>query len=430
MAARGSHAQVFLRRGPVMTHPSEATGCPIVDFVYKPSEAHALDNFRYMDSLQNTAKPAVWTTESGGYWIFTDHQVVRDGLQRPDLWSSSAVVPTERNPSYTWIPMMLDPPAHTSWRRLLSKHFSPGRITSLLPRQRILAQSLLANLEERGHCEFVTDFARVFPAMVFLDLMGMPQNKLAEFLEWEASILLRTPARGTQCSSALPEAGENSALARMKGIQAVRDYFAELLTERRRTPLAGAQDIISAACEWRIGGQRVDDDDALNCLLLLFIAGLDTVASQISYGMLYLAQNNQDRRLVVENPDLAGQFVEEILRSYPIVQTARRATRDADFHGCAVEAGDIALFSLAAAGRDETAYHDARTVRFGRSEFRHVSFGAGPHRCIGSGLARQELAVMLTEWHRQIPDYELIGRPLEHGGGVWGLNSLELSWEK
>jgi cytochrome P450 len=158
------------------------------------------------------------------------------------------------------------------------------------------------------------------------------------------------------------------------------------------------------------------------------MAGLDTVAAQSSYALLHLATHPQDRARVAQTPELIPGAVEELLRAYPIVQTARKATRDAEFHGCPIKAGDMAAFPLAAAGRDESVYPNARQVDLDRDVTRHLSFGGGPHRCLGSHLARQELTVLLAEWHRQIPDYELVDVPAEHSGGVWGLQALPLRW--
>jgi cytochrome P450 len=166
----------------------------------------------------------------------------------------------------------------------------------------------------------------------------------------------------------------------------------------------------------------------MNCLLLLFMAGLDTVASQVSYIMLHLATHADDRARIVAEPALIPRAIEEMMRVYPIVQTARKATRDFDFHGCPVKAGDMAAFPLASAGRDDAEYQDARRVDLDRGITRHLSFGGGPHRCLGSHLARQELAVVLEEWHRAIPDYEMVGQPIEHSGQMFGLDSLRLKW--
>jgi cytochrome P450 len=214
----------------------------------------------------------------------------------------------------------------------------------------------------------------------------------------------------------------------MEGMMAVMGYFSELIQQRRDNRDPDADDIVSKAIDWTIDGEPIADMDLLNCLLLLFMAGLDTVSNQLSYAILHLATHPDDRARIVAEPDLIPKAVEEILRVYPIVQTARKATQDMDFHGCPVKAGDMASFSLAFAGRDEEAYADARTVDLDRGVTRHLSFGGGPHRCLGSHLARQEMVVVLEEWHKRIPNYELAGEAIEHGGQVFGVDSLPLSW--
>ncbi|WP_220187854.1 cytochrome P450 [Pseudonocardia pini] len=395
---------------------TQPTTCPVVDHVMTPPPvpAHAL--FGRMDGIQDTARPAARSEEAGGYLIFTDQETILAGLQQPDLWSSSVIVATEPNPQYKWIPVMLDPPEHTKWRKVLGGYFSPGRTKAMAAAQHELAASLVEELRGRGECDFVTDFARVFPSTIFLQIMGMPREKLPEFLKWEDMIL-------HQNNESDPDRS-----VRMAGMGAVTQYFAGLVAERRANPDPDAQDVVSAAVGWKIDGEPASDQDVLNCLLLLFMAGLDTVASQSSYALLHLATHPEDRRRIVEDTAVIPHAVEELLRAYPIVQTARKATRDAEFAGCPVKAGDMAVFPLSAAGRDEAAYPGARTVDLDRAVTRHISFGAGPHRCLGSHLARQELAVMLEEWHRQIPDYEVAGPSREHGGGVWGLESLPLRW--
>jgi cytochrome P450 len=160
------------------------------------------------------------------------------------------------------------------------------------------------------------------------------------------------------------------------------------------------------------------------------MAGLDTVASQLSYAFLHLATHDADRKRLVAEPELVPHAVEEMLRAYPIVQTARIATQDLDFHGCPVKAGDMVAFPLSCAGRDESTYDNAKQVDLDRKNPKHISFGAGPHRCLGSHLARQELVVALQEWHRLIPDYRIedMDAVVEHSGGVYSLESLPLSW--
>jgi cytochrome P450 len=395
---------------------SAPSGCPVVDFTYAPAAVPALTHFSRMDAHQDMARPVARTEEAAGYWIFTDQQAILDGLQQWDLWSSSVIAPAQPNPPYKWIPVMLDPPEHTKWRRLLGEYFSPGRVRAMLADQHALAVALIEEIKQKGECDFVADFAQVFPSTIFLQIMGMPRAKLSEFLRWEHMILHQDDETDPDYS------------VRTGGMGEVYNYFAGLVAERRANPDPQCQDIVSAAVSWEIDGVPAPDTDILNCLLLLFMAGLDTVASQSSYAMMHLATHPEDRRRIVEEPDSVQRAVEELVRAYPIVQTARKATRDGEFHGCPVKAGDMALFPLAAAGRDELAYSHARAVDLERDVIRHISFGVGPHRCLGSHLARQEIAVLLKEWHRLIPDYEMIGQPTEHAGGVWSLDSLRLRW--
>ncbi|EUA36829.1 cytochrome P450 family protein [Mycobacterium avium subsp. avium 2285 (R)] len=283
--------------------------------------------------------------------------------------------------------------------------------------QHQLVSELVDKLKPEGGCDFVTQMARVFPSIVFLNIMGMPVDHLDDFLAWE-ELILHTEG-----------AGEDAHARRLEGMTHVMGFFQQLIEQRRAERDPNAQDIVSRAIDWTIDGQPINDLELLNCLLLLFMAGLDTVASQTSYTMLHLATHPQDRRRIFEEPEIIPQAVEELVRAYPIVQTARKATQDMDFHGCPVKAGDMAAFPLAMANRDDQMFSDGRRVDFDRGVTRHIAFGGGPHRCLGSHLARQEMAVLLEEWHRRIPDYELAADPVEHGGQVFGLNSLQLRWD-
>lgn len=369
-----------------------------------------------MDSIAELARPMGRSQEAGGYWVFTDQEVILDGLQRPEFWSSSVIIPTEPDPPYKWIPVMLDPPEHTKWRHLLGTYFTPKRVRDMQSGQHALAVELIEDLKDRRECDFVTEFAQTFPSVIFLDLMGMPRDKLTEFMDWEEMILHQN------------DVSDPDFAIRMGACRKVGAYFAELVAARRAEPDPNAQDIVSAAVGWEIDGTPVHDLDLLNCLLLLFMAGLDTVASQLSYAIWHLATHPEHRRRIATEPEIVPSAVEELLRAYPIVHTSRKAARDGEFHGCPVKAGDMAMFPLSAAGRDDLAYEAARAVDFDRGVTRHISFGAGPHRCLGSHLARQEMTIALQEWHRLIPDYEVVGEPTEHRGGVWGIDSLTLRW--
>jgi cytochrome P450 len=390
-------------------------GCPVEDYATQGPRREPLAHFRRFDELRGRSGPYFWTETAQGYYVFLDHDVILDGLQHPEVFSSSVIVPEDPDPPYKWIPVMLDPPEHTKWRQLLAGWFSPRRVTLMADEQRAFAARLIDEIAARGSCDYVEDFAHTFPTTIFLQILGAPTDMLPTFMEWEEAILRRS-------ESAEPD----DAMAAM--VQ-VMQYFGGLIEERRASGVDG-HDIVSAALSWEIDGEPVKDEDLLSCMLLLFMAGLDTVAAQLSYGMHHLATHADDRARLVADPSIVPSVVEEVLRTFPIVQTARKVAADTDFHGCPVRAGDMVVFPLGSANRDERTFPDATEFRLDRGPTRHIAFGAGPHRCLGSHLARQEMAIALEEWHRRIPDY----RPdpdrhaVEHGGGVYGLDNLPLVW--
>lgn len=401
-----------------MTDNDTVTSCPVRNVeLMAGRSAPALSHFQLLDAIQDDVRPALRSTEADGYWMFTDYATILDGLQHPELWSSSVIVPTEPDPPYKWIPVMIDPPDHAKWRKVLADYFSPGRVKGMKDDQHRLVGELIDTLKPAGGCEFVTELARVFPSIVFLNLMGMPIDHLDDFLTWEDMILHQEGV------------GEEVNARRLEGMTHVMGFFQGLIERRRAERRPDAQDIVSTAIDWEIDGEPINDLELLNCLLLLFMAGLDTVASQTSYAMLHLATHPGDRERIINEPSIIPHAVEELLRAYPIVQTARKATQDMDFHGCPVKAGDMAAFPMALANRDDRMFPGGRRVDLDRGISRHIAFGGGPHRCLGSHLARQEMAVLLQEWHRRIPEYTLAAEPVEHGGQVFGLNSLELRWQ-
>lgn len=401
-----------------MTVEANEGACPVFGYRFQSSGDPAVSNFRKLDSLQKESRPFLRADEAQGYWVFTDHEVILEGLQHPELFSNRVIVPIEPDPPYKWIPIMLDPPEHTKWRKLLGLYFSPGRIERLKDEQRTFAVELIEKFRASGSCDFYQEFAQIFPTTIFLQILGLPIEKLPEFLEWETKIL--------HVADDDPERKRA-----MEGMQQVGAYFHSVIAEKRANPELRGDDIVSNALDWQIDGEPAGDMDVLNCMLLLFMAGLDTVAAQLSYTLYHLATHPEDRRRIAEDPSRIPHAVEELVRAYPIVQTARKATSDFDFHGCPVKAGDMISFPLAMAGRDPKNFERGGEVDLDAGVVRHISFGAGPHRCLGSHLARQEMVVALEEWHRLIPEYDVAdeSRVVEHTGGVYSIDCLPLTWK-
>jgi cytochrome P450 len=396
----------------------DATGaveaCPFVRFedINLP-KADALWHFTNFDALRETSRVHFGDADGNPFWLMTRMEDVRAALQHPEIFSSTAVGPREPDPHFKMVPLMLDPPVHTRWRQLMGPMFAPGAVASLEPRVERRFDEIIAEVAPRGECDYVADVALRFPNTIFMELMGLPVEDAPQFQEWEQAIL----HSGTL--------GDPAAKAAMDEVIA---YFTALVAERRKRP---QDDLLSGSLDFEIDGVAVSDDDLMSMCLLLFVAGLDTVAMQLSFSMLHLASHDDDRRRLAATPALVPSAVEEFLRYYAFVLLGRKIMVDGDFRGCPVRAGQMAYMPLVAVNRDPAAFEDADRVILDREGNRHLAFGAGPHRCIGSHLARQELRIGLAGWHRHIPEYRLAdgAELIEHAGVQLGLDSLPLVWD-
>ncbi len=389
-----------------------ADECPHVRFEeLNVPQADALWHFDNFDRQREKARFHFGDANGNDFWLVTHMADIRSAFQRPDVFSSVAVSPADPNPPYMWIPEMLDPPLHTKWRQLLGPLFAPAAIAKLKPRVRQRFLEILDDVADRGRCDFVADVALRFPNTIFMEIMGLPVADAATFQVWETAIL-----HGV--------VGSEASLQAMNEVMA---YFGELIAQRRKAPM---DDLVSVAITWTIEGEPVSDGDLLSLCLLMFMAGLDTVAMQLSYSFLHLARHADDRRRLAGDLSLVPGATEEFLRFYSFVTPGRKVVKDAALNGCPVKAGQMMYLPLVAANRDPDEFPDADRVVLDRGQNRHIAFGAGPHRCLGSHLARQELYIAFEEWHRRIPEYRLgEWEPVREHGGQIGLDNLPLEWD-
>ncbi|MFP1154842.1 cytochrome P450 [Mycobacterium sherrisii] len=392
--------------------------CPVVRWDYSAGDCPVLSSFDRIAEIAQHGSLLEVEAAGGfpGYLLATRSATMVEVLQDPQRFSSSSVVAIEPDPPYKWIPEMLDPPEHSAWRKLLAPYFTPARIRTYDGRVRQRAAELVDSVCGQQTIDFTNDFARKFPTSIFLELFGLPAEDLDQFMTWEGLIVHATSDNDPDRSKM------------MGAMNDVMDYFARLITARRADPALVGDDVLSAAITWQIDGQTVGLDDLLSLCLFVFIAGLDTVASQLTWIFHHLATHDADRRRLVHNPELIPHAVEEFLRAFPIIVTGRKATVDTVLDGVAIKKGQTIMVPLPAAGRDSLEYDHASEVDFDRAVVRHTSFGAGPHRCLGSHLARLEMQIALQEWHRRMPDYRLTGAPItEHTAGTWGIDQLVLA---
>lgn len=391
--------------------------CPVIDWEFADGPLPPLTGFGRMSAF-GPEHALVRVEEAQGYFMATDYKTISEVLQDPSRFSSSAIIPLEPDPQYKWIPEMLDPPEHSAWRRLLAPHFTPRRAEQLSGAVRARCVEIIDEFVGKGEADFVADFAARFPTSIFLDLFGLPYEDLDRLLGWEWQIM--HPDNET-------DPDRTQFLAAMN---AVMGYFAELIAARRANPDPTRDDLLSIALTWEIDGRAIPDEQMLPFCLFLFIAGLDTVTSQLTYMFHHLATNPADRRRMVAEPGIHQRAVEEFLRYHAIIVAGRKATQDTELNGCPIKAGEMIAVPLSGAGRDQDAYPLADRLDFDRTVVRHLSFGLGPHRCLGAHLARQELRIALDEWHKRIPEYSIAPGAviLERTAGTWGLDSLPLVW--
>jgi len=396
-----------------VTTSERARTVPVATFDYTTTEPEGTWFSRY-DALR--AQFPWYRNEFGpGFWTVCNYEGILQVMQNPEVFSNSVVTALDPNPVIKWIPEMLDGDEHKQWRRQLGPLFAPGAVARMESTVRQRAIEIIDGIVDRGSCDFMADFAQRFPTTIFLELMGLPVEELDQFLEWEHDIL---HAGGSD---------EEKLQTQIAAMMAVMGRFVTVITDRRAEP---RNDIVSKALTYEIDGKPVSDEDLLSFCLLMFIAGLDTVSVTIGWAFLHLARNDTDRERVVETPDAIPTAVEEFVRAYAIVIPARKVMADIEIQGCPMKAGDMVNIPLNAATRDEAAFADATTVDITRKPNNHIGFGAGPHRCLGSHLARQELRIALEEWHRRIPNYRVApGAQMWESGSQLGLESLPLVWD-
>lgn len=288
--------------------------------------------------------------------------------------------------SWNLVPAEIDPPGHTAYRALLTPLFTPVRMKALENKVRQAAREFIGRFRERGECEFMSEFAQRFPIVVFLDLMGMPRERLEQFLEWE-HMLLHSMDFGRI----------------IEGTQQVVAYLREIIEERRRNP---GDDLVSMAVTAKIDGRALNDDELMGMCFNFYIGGLDTVTTNIAWQIRHLAEHPADQRRLRKNPQLIPVAVEAMYRRYAAVTTFRTCVKQTAIRGLTIMPGDKVAVSTTLANTDPDAWQDPFTLDFDKPP-RHMGFGFGIHRCAGAPLARRESVVAIEEMLAALPEFRI-----------------------
>ena len=359
------------------------------------SDAYAAVATDVWDELRGTC-PVAHSEAHGGVWLPTRHEDIAAIARDTENFSSEGVIvnvfkPEGLAPMGYAPPITSDPPFHADARRLLLPAFGPKTIASLEDGAREMCRELLDELLVPGVdvVDAATAYAQHIPVRVIAAMLGLPKEDGDRFRLFIHRIIEKP---GEHAGTLAPE-------------DTLLYYLTNHIQRRRNEP--AQDDLIGFLLATEVDGEPLSDQQLFGTIALLIIAGIDTTWSAIGASLWHLAQSPADRERLANDPAVLPLAIEEFLRFYAPVTMARIAATDTEIGGCPVAKRDWVLLPFPAANRDPEVFDQADEFVIDREKNRHVAFGLGIHRCIGSNLARLELTVAVDEWMKRIPDFEL-----------------------
>jgi cytochrome P450 len=359
----------------------ETLGAPELSFAKLPMSADRGVGWK-------TVRDAGRVVFIDGWYYLSHREDVLAALRNPELFSSKKAFDVLGSP-IPLVPISFDPPDHTRFRKILQPFFSPHTLKEMLPSLQKQALDIVDEIAKRGTCEVVADVAIPYPSQVFLTLFGLPLADRDKLIGWKDSVI------------ALAESPSLEGVDLTPALELLA-YLTEAVNERRANP---GPDILSQVLT---GDDPLDDAEVMGLSFLFVLAGLDTVTAAMTSALLELARNPELRAKLRDDPDQMGVFVEEIVRLEPPAPMLPRVTT------AEVTIGDVTLpadtqvrLCIAAINRDDSDEISTNDVVMDGKVHRHWGFGGGPHRCLGSHLARMELTLILDEWLKRIPEFSV-----------------------
>ena len=359
------------------------------------------DQLREQTPVSWSEAPAAWpATEGSGYWNLVRAADIADVMrdsERFSSWRGGITIPSYAVGSLESVRAMMigkDPPDHTAQRKVVMTAFTQRQMSELEGSVRENVRRVINDVIETGHCDFVAAISGQLPMSMVADLLGVPENDRADLFRWTDAIVgFNDPDSPMTPADALAQAS---------------DYMVKLDEERQRRP---CDDLVTVIGRAEVDGDRLSAEDRAGLFIQLFAAGVDTTRATLALGMEVLIRHPEQRRLLIERPDLIPAAVEEINRWASVVLYMKRtATRDTDIGGQRVHEGDAIVCWQAAANRDPAFIPDPYRFDVERRGCSHMAFGGGGrHICLGSSLARLELRLAIEQLLRRLPDMELDG---------------------
>ena len=362
------------------------------------------------ETLHRDAPDIFYTPRNGGHWVFTRFDDISEVVKDYEHFSVREMqIPRIENPP-VFIPLSIDPPKNIPYRHALMPHFSPKAVAELEPRIREFAVEFIERVVNNGQCDFVHDIASQFPVSVFMELMGMPLERLRDFR-----------ALADEYFNARSDEEIGALGGRIVGL------MTELVEYRRENP---GDDLISKMVQFEIEGRPITLEELQSMLFVMFLGGMDTVTNVSSYTYRYLASDHQLQKRLASDPDSIPKFVEEGIRAFGVINTPRVVTKDCERFGLRFSEGDMVLCVLPLGSRDDRKFDDPNRFNIDRPFSPSLTFSSGPHLCLGHNLARFEIRVLTEEWVKRIPEFSTKPgvKHVSRAGTVMALESLPIQW--
>jgi cytochrome P450 len=365
--------------------------------------------------VHRDSPPVFWSSDAypGGRpsWIVRRAEDLRRVFSDPEHFSTRGFAPFPKLVGGSWniLPIESDPPLHSHYRAVINPWFTPKAMAKLEEYIRNYAVEYINRFRDHGSCEFMSEFAFEFPIKVFIELMGLPQDLTQTFLAWEKDLL---------------HTGDLATMA--AATNNVVDYLKREIDARHRAP---KDDLLSHATQAKVDGRGLTADEQVGFAFNLFIGGLDTVSTNMGLHFLHLARNPDQQARLRAHPEEVPEAIEELMRAYPAVTVFRVCVKETSLNGARIVPGDMVAVNTTLVGRDPEEYADPEQVTLDRNA-KHLSFGFGPHLCIGMHLARREMRIAMEEFLGRIPEFSL---PEEHAlrwhlGGMVQPVEVPLTW--
>jgi cholest-4-en-3-one 26-monooxygenase len=345
-----------------------------------------------------------------GFWVVSKYVDVQAVSRDSGTYSSFPVAPLEDGDGSTAGAgakplIVMDPPEHTRYRKLVNRGFTPRMINALEARIRERAVRILDRAIAKGTCDFVVDVAAELPLEVIAELIGVPNDDRHKLFEWTSQALSLADA-----GDADPEyfVGEDAVLQAQMEMFA---YVQDLCEQRRQDP---RDDIMSELIQAELEGNKLSDSELAAFFMFLTAAGNETTRNAATHGLCAFLDAPQEWDKLVQDPEgLVASATEEILRwASPVMCLRRNVTSDTELRGHALNAGDKVSVWYVSANRDEEVFENPFHFDIERQPNEHVAFGGGgPHFCLGASLARLELRVLFEELARRVPVLRSLGPP-------------------